>query len=328
MPTNLPAECAELERQYKAAESPAEKAVYLEELISLIPKHKGTDKLRAGYRRRLSKLKSAAEIKKGTRTRDSAFHIDKEGAGQVALVGPPNVGKSALVVALTNASPQVAAFPHTTWTATPGMMLVENVQIQLIDTPPLTRDFVEPELMDLIKRSDLILLVLDLQADPVEQLEDTVALMRDHRIVPHHLRDRYPEQRGLAVIPFLVLVNKCDDESMDEDCDIFRQLLEDDWSLLPLSATTGRGLEQFKQTVFRRLEIMRVYSKTPGKDPDFTTPFVLKNGDTVTVFAGKVHKDFVDNLKTVRVWGHGVFDGQLVQRDHVLHDGDVVELQI
>jgi ribosome-interacting GTPase 1 len=326
MPTNLPPEYFEAEKRYKAAQSPAEKIVCLEELIGTIPKHKGTDKLRADLRRRLSKLKSSAQTKKGTGRQESVFRIDKEGAGQVVVVGPPNVGKSALVAALTNATPEVAEFPFTTWTPTPGMMPVENVQIQLIDTPPLNKGYMEPELLDLIRRADLILLVVDLQTDPVQQLEEAVALLVEHRIVPCHLEDRYSQQRGLTFIPFLVLVNKSDDEGSDEDFEIFCELLEDDWPLLPLSATTGRNLELLKQAVFERLEIIRIYSKTPGRDPDFAAPFVMKKGGTLEDFAGKIHQDFVKNLKVARVWGDGVYDGQPVGRDHILHDGDVVEL--
>ena len=327
MPTNLPPEYFEVEKQYKAASSPAEKIASLEELIGTIPKHKGTDKLRADLRRRLSKLKAAAQTKKGVGRQDSAFRIDKEGAGQVVVVGCANVGKSALVTALTNASPEVADFPFTTWKPTPGMMSMENIQIQLIDTPPLNRDYLEPELLDLIRRADLVLLVVDLQADPVKQLEDTVAVLAEHRIFRKRLRDQpSTQQRGLNFIPFLVLVNKCDDEGSDEDFEIFCALLEDDWHLLSASARNGRNLDLLRQAVFERLGIIRIYSKAPGNEPDFTAPFVMKKGGTLEDFAGKIHNDFVSSLKTARVWGEGVYDGQMVSRDHVLHDGDVVEL--
>ena len=327
MPTNLPPEYFEVEERYRAAKSPEEKIACLEELLSTIPKHKGTDKLRADLRRRLSKLKAASQ-KKSVSRRASVFHIDKEGAGQVVVVGPANAGKSALVATLTNATPEVADYPYTTWTPTPGMMPVENIQIQLIDTPPLSRDYVEPDLLDLIRRSDLILLVVDLQASPIQQLEDTIAILQEHHIVPLRLKDRHTEQRRLTFIPLLVLVNKSDDESSDEDFQILCELLEDDWPLLPVSATTGRNLERLKEVVFERLEIIRVYSKPPGKEPDLSAPFVLQKGNTVADFAGKVHQDFFDKLTAARVWGSAAYDGQMVGRDHVLEDGDVVELRI
>lgn len=328
MPTNLPPEAVEAEKRYRAARSPADKIATLEEFISLIPKHKGTDKLRADLRRRLSKLKSSAQGTKTTTHRESVFHIDKEGAGQAVVIGHANVGKSALVAALTNASPEVADAPFSTWQPTPGMMVYENVQVQLIDTPPLNRDFVEPELIDLIRRSDLVLLVVDVLTNPVQQLEASIAFLEQHRIVPYHRRDRYPNQRRLTCIPLLVLANKCDDEDCDEVFEIFCELLEEDWPLLPISVTFGRNLDRLKQTVFEQLEIIRVYSKPPGREPDLSAPFILEMGSNVADFAGKVHQDFFKQLKSARVWGQGVYDGQMVSRDHVLHDGDVVELRI
>jgi hypothetical protein len=328
MPANLPPEYLEAEKRYRAAKNPAEKLACLEDMLTLLPKHKGTDKLRADLRRRVSKVKAASQTKRGAGKRESAFQIDKEGAGQVVVVGPANVGKSSLVARLTNANPEVANFPLTTWKPTPGMMPVENIQIQLVDTPPLNREYVEPELMDLIRRSDLILLVVDLQTDPVEQLEETVDLLEENRIVPSHLRDQCTEQRLLKFIPFLVLANKNDDANTDENLEIFQELTDNDWPMISVSTITGRNLELLKDTLVDKLQIIRVYSKAPGKEPDLTSPFVLKRGSTVEDFAGKVHKDFVDKLKIAKVWGGSVFDGQMVQRDYILQDGDVVELHI
>jgi ribosome-interacting GTPase 1 len=328
MPTNLPPEYFAAEKVYKAAQSSAEKIDALEEMISAIPKHKGTDKLRADFRRRLSKLKNAAQSKKGVSKHESAYQLDKEGAGQVAVIGAANVGKSALVAALTNATPQVADFPHTTWEPTPGMMPIDNIQVQLIDTPPLDGDYVEPELFDLIKRADLVLLLVDVQTDPIQQLEDTVESLEEHRIMPRHRQNLVDNPEKWAIIPFLVLANKTDDEICDEDFEIFCELLEEEWPLLPISVATERNFDQLKATVFQKLKIIRVYSKAPNQDPDFSTPFVLQKGDTIDDFAAKVHKDFVEQLKFAKVWGQDVFDGQMVKRDHVLHDGDVVELHI
>ena len=328
MPTNLPPEYYEVEERYRAATSPEEKVVLLEELISTVPKHKGTDHLRADLRRRLAKLKEAAQTRKGASRQTSAFHIEREGAGQVAVIGHTNVGKSALLNALTNASPEVATYPFTTWTPTPGMMLVDNVQIQLIDTPPLNPDFIDPELFNLIRRADLVLLMVDLQGNTIQQLEEATAILEERHIVASHRRDRVAEPRRYTVKPLLVVVNKVDNQALDEDFAALVELLGNEWPLLPLSIANGRYLEQLKQAVYGRLQIMRVYAKPPGKEPDFGAPFVLKQGSTVQDFAGKVHKDFLEHLKTARVWGQGVYDGQLVGRDHVLHDGDVVELRI
>ncbi len=327
MPLNLPPEALKAEEQYRAAGSVAEKIARLEEFLSTIPKHKGTDRLRASLRKKLSKLKSSSPSSKKSSRQESAYHIDKEGAGQVVIIGPGNAGKSALVAALTNAAPEVANYPFTTWQPTPGMMLIENVQVQLIDTPSLDRDYVEPELLNMIRRADFVLLVVDLQAHPIQQIEETIAFLEEHRIAPSHLKGRYDEQRHLIFVPLLVLVNKHDDESFDEDFEIFCELLEGEWSLLSISATTCHNFERLKWLVFEQLSIMRVYSKAPGKEPDLSAPFVLEKESTVEEFARKVHQDFAKNLKTARVWGNGVYDGQMVGRDHVLNDGDVVELR-
>ncbi|MGC9334856.1 MAG: GTPase [Anaerolineae bacterium] len=329
MPTNLPPEYFEVEKEYRAAKTIDEKIATLEELISTIPKHKGTDHLRADLRRRLSKLKESSKAQKRTTKQESPFNIDPEGAGQVVLVGTPNVGKSALVRALTNATPEVADYPYTTWTPTPGMMPVDNVQIQLIDTPPLSEEFVEPQLLDLIRRADLVLIVIDLQTFPIQQLEDTLTILEANRILAPHREPLYEGGRKPYVKPTLVLANKCDDEACAEDFEVLAELLaEDGWMLIPVSAATGRNLEAMKREVLQALGVIRVYAKPPGKDPDLSAPFVLQQGSTVADFAGKVHQDFYRNLKAARVWGKGVYDGQMVGRDHVLHDGDIVELRL
>lgn len=330
MPTNLPPEYYPIEEQFRAATSNEEKIALLEEMLGVIPKHKGTDHLRADLRRKLARLKEEAQSHKGASRHGSAFHIEREGAGQVAVVGAVNTGKSALVAALTNAAPEVAEYAFTTWTPIPGMMPVENVHIQLIDTPALSREHVEPELFNLLRQADLLLLVVDLQSDPLEQLDDSVAILEEHRIVAeqHAGGLSEAERRRLAVKPLLVVVNKWDDELLDDEWQAVRELEGAIWPLLPVSAATGRNLEQLKQAMFELLQIMRIYSKPPGKEPNRSSPFVMKQGGTVEDFAGKVHKDFLEHLKAARIWGQGVYAGQLVGRDHVLHDGDIVELRI
>jgi small GTP-binding protein len=327
MPTNLPPEYYEVEKRYKEAQTTEEKIELLEELISTIPKHKGTDHLRADLRRRLSKFKASAQSQKQSSTAVSVYSIDKEGAGQVVVVGPANAGKSALVANTTNADPEVAVYPFTTWQPTPGMLQIDNIQVQLIDTPPLDKEFLEPELFQLIRRADLILLMVDLQADPIEQLKQSVQTLIDNRIVPLHLQDEHPE-RGNKFIPLLVLCNKNDDEITDENYHIFCELMEEEWPCIPISAHTGRNLDGMKKAIFDKLDIIRVYSKAPGAEPDLSSPFIAKKGSTVAEFARKIHKDFYDNLKSARVWGSGDFDGQMVSRDHELLDEDVVELKI
>ncbi len=327
MPTNLPPDYFKIEEEFRRARSNEKKIALLQEMMSVVPKHKGTDRLRADLRKKLANLKRAPKARKAVARYESPYHIDREGAGQVVLVGTPNTGKSALVRALTNAEPEVAPYPFTTWTPRPGMMRFENVQIQLIDTPPLNEDHIEPELMNLVRRVDLVLLVLDLQGYPIQAFEDALALLEAYRIAPLHRRGEHDGEKGWSFKPFLVLVNKSDEPSDDEDVAVLGELLGETWELLPVSAETGRNLDKMRRAVFDMLDIMRVYSKPPGEEPDRSAPFVLEKGSTVETFAAKVHRDFLETLKTARIWGTGVYDGQMVGRDHVLHDGDVVELR-
>ncbi|MCG8333217.1 MAG: 50S ribosome-binding GTPase [Proteobacteria bacterium] len=328
MPTNLPPNYFSIEKQFKEAQTTEEKLGYLEEMMSVVPKHKGTDKLRAELRKKISKLKTSPQSKKGAARKESVYNIGKEGAGQVIVLGPPNVGKSSLVANLTNAAPDISASPHTTWQPIPGMMPVEDIQIQLIDTPPLNPDYVDKGLFDLARRADLVLLVVDIQSDPFQQLEESASMLAENRIAPVRLKHLYPEQPRMTFIPFHVLANKNDSSEFDENVEIFDELLEDNWPYLPVSSEFDRNLDQLKAVVFERLEIIRVYAKTPGKPADMTAPFVLKKGDTVEQFAAKVHKDFAQNMKNARIWGSNVYDGQMVQRDHQLSDKDIVEVHI
>ena len=328
MPTNLPPEYFEADRKFREAESTSTKISALEELIATVPKHKGTDKLRAELRRKLSKLKSYQQKKKGAGKHESEYHIEKEGAGRVSIIGTPNVGKSSLLAALTHATPKINDSPFTTWVPLPGMMIIEDIQVQLIDTPPLNEEHMEPEYFDILKSSNLILLVVDLQTTPFKQLEDALAILKEHKIAPLQKQNQHLEEKKFNFVPFIVVVNKNDDDKFDEDFEVFDELLESDLPLVPISAINKRNLKKLSELVFEKLEMMRIYSKRPGHEPDLSNPFVLKKGSNVEEFAQKVHHDFYKNLKSARIWGTGVYDGQMVGRDHILHDKDVVQLHL
>lgn len=329
MPTNLPADYYNAEERFRSATTPEDKVKFLEEMLSTIPKHKGTDHLRADLRKKLSKFKTATTSKKVSKKQVSPYHINKEGAGQIVIIGCTNAGKSSLVQSQTNAEPEVSEVPFTTWSPTPGMMQIENIQVQLIDTPPFSEEYIDPEFLNLIRRVDLVLIMLDLHTDPVQQLDFIYKKLQENRIAPQHLEGTVEAEGFLLYVPSLVVVNKYDSEEYEEHYQIFKQLLDRDYPMLPLSTKTDHNMDLFKQTIFDTLGVIRVYSKAPGKDPDFTAPFVIEKGTLLEDFAGKVHKDFQDNLKSARIWGTSAdFEGQLVSRDHVLEDEDVVELQI
>jgi hypothetical protein len=103
-------------------------------------------------------------------------------------------------------------------------------------------------------------------------------------------------------------------------------LLTEPWSIVPVSATHGIGLENLRRQTFDALDIIRVYTKEPGKPADREKPFTLKRGATVAGLAATIHKDLALKLRFARLWGRTVFDGQPVKGDHVLEEGDVVEI--
>lgn len=329
MPTNLPPDYYEVEKRYRDATDPVERAALLEQMYALVPKHKGTDHLRADMRRQLSKINQEVQAHRKKGGHASEYQVEREGAGQAALIGPSNGGKSALLAALTNAEADISPALYTTWRPQPGMMPIMDIQVQLVDTPAMEAQLAEPGLFHLVRMCDLALLVVDLQADPLQQLADTLLLLRQHRLAPRPAAGPPADNpERITYLPFLVLVNKVDDESKDELFEICCDLLEAEWPLIPVSALTGRNFDWLKQTVFDLLDIVRVYAKPPGKEPDLARPFVLKHGETVLDLARKVHRDFSEHLKSARVWGSAGFPGQMVTRDYLLQDGDIVELKI
>jgi hypothetical protein len=328
MPANLPPQYFEAEQRFREAKTPEDKVEALEEMLAIMPKHKGTDKLKAMLRERISKFRDQAQKKKGAARQKTVYDIEKEGAGQIVVIGPPNTGKSSLVKLMTNATPEVADFPHTTHKPTPGMAQYGNIQFQLIDTPPLTKDYTEPAFMDLIRRTDIVVILLDLSADPMQQLEDTLAILHSFRIyseaspVPEDLK-KPPKIKKMFVV-----VNKMDNPADKETMEIFMELSGIQLPCLGISTRSFQNVMVFLNKLYELLGIIRVYTKPPGKEADKNSPFVIPLGSTLEDLGGKIHNDFVNKLKYAKAWGKSVRDGQMVQRDYILQDGDVVEFSV
>ncbi len=326
MPANLSPEYYEAEQRYRTAKSVEEKILALEEMLRVIPKHKGTDKLQADIKARLAKLRRQPK-KKGAK--GFSRHIPKQGAGQVALVGPPNAGKSTLVAGLTHASPEVAPYPFTTREATPGMMPFEDIAFQLIDLPPLCEEHVEPWVYDLIRVSDLVWLVVD-HANSLDGIEPCQRLLSARHLQLFPADGAPPEDPppGTACKPTLLVVTGADRPSAEENLEILEGLLDRRWPTLAVSGTEGKNLDSLKQATFESLRIMRIYTKQPGKPAKDDHPFTLPVGATVAELARSIHKEMQSQLKFARIWGPSAFDGQTVQGEHVLQEGDLVELHV
>ena len=324
MPANLTPIYLEAERRFKSAITTEEKIAALEGMMATIPRHKGTEKMQAELKQRLSKLR--AEASRRPATRAGAVHlVEKEGVGQVAMVGPPNSGKSLLVRKLTHAQPEVADYPFTTRVPLPGMMPFEDVQIQLVDLPPVHPDFPESWLYQIIRNASAALLVVDLSdPDLLEDLEMALGQVANAKVQLN--------QGGLPNVPgwmpkhTLLVANKIDVSGARADLQILRDLYGERFRLIRVSAETGEGLETLRQAVFEMLELIRVYTKAPGKKLELVAPYVLKRGSHLVDLAAQVHHDFLAQLKYARLWREGRFEGQMVNRDHLLEDKDVVEL--
>jgi hypothetical protein len=326
VPANLTPQYHDAEERFKAAKDHAGKLEALREMIALLPKHKGTEKMLADLRQRLSKLEKEAEHATRGPHRVDVGHVKREGAGQWVLLGPPNAGKSSLLAALTHAHPEVADYPFTTRAPLPGMMSFEDVQVQLVDTPAVAAGHTEPYMANLAHNADGILLVLDVAADDLTEAARRLAeLLEKARVWPRGRPLPASAPPFLVPKPVLVAGNKC-----DLDDGTFAALAHEsvgaDLAFYPVSALAGDGLDALRGILFRELKRIRVYGKEPGHKPDMERPFVLPEGATIHDFAAHVHKEIAERLKFARLWGHAKFDGQQVDRHHVLADKDVVEL--
>jgi len=329
MPANLPPEYHRIEAELRTARTPEEKIDIYERLIAVIPHHKGTDKLIAMYRQKIAKAREEGDKRQATAKHAPTYKVEKSGAGQVVLVGPPNAGKSSLIKALTGADPEVAVYPFTTRSPSPYMMPFENVKVQLIDTPPVTGELMETWFPEMVKMADAVLLVADLaDAEAAAVLDGILRRLKERKVELVRADTDVPP----PYFPFrkktVLAANKLDVEGAARAFDDLGVLLEGPFERLAVSAASGRGLETLRRAVFGLLRVVRVYSKIPGKKAEKDSPFTLRVGSTVLDMAKAVHKDFSEKLQYARVWNAAGFDGLRVNRDHVLADEDVVELHI
>ncbi|MDH7481483.1 MAG: TGS domain-containing protein [Armatimonadota bacterium] len=332
MPANLTPQYKEAEERYRQAKTFEEKLAALEEMLAVIPKHKGTEHMQGDIKRRIAKLKEQEEqrIAKGKRS-SSLYNVEKEGGGQVVLVGPANSGKSKLLSRVTNAQPEIGEYPYTTQKPLPGMMEYEDIQFQIVDMPPITEEFTEPWMAAIARNADGILFVLDVSNGSVlEEIESTLRILEKFRVRLYGWDRPVPKDELGIVVPkkTILVANKMDCPESAENLEVIRELYGDRFPIIPVSSETGRGLEDLKQQVFRMLDVVRIYTKIPGKPADMDTPYVVPRGTTVIELATMIHKDFAEKLRYARIWGASKFEGQMVSRDHVLEDRDIIELHV
>jgi hypothetical protein len=335
MALNLTPEYFEADRKYRQASTPQEELAALEEMLRAIPKHKASEKKQSDLKRRISELKQSATQKKKSSTTTDPYHIVPQGAGQALLLGLPNSGKSSIVAALTKASVKVTDYPFGSPLPVPGMASYEDVPIELVDLPPVTPEHVPGNLINAVRHTNALLLVVDLSADSVlEDIDTLLGILADHGMEYEVEPDddgteetTDEEARAMRVGPdALIICTKADLPGSDDNLETLKELRSDQPPMLAVSAETGEGLDDMLGRLFEMLGVIRIYSKQPGKPVDREKPFILPSGSTIEELARTIHKDLAEQLKHARIWGEHVHDGQQVHGTHVLYDKDVVEL--
>ena len=339
MPTNVSPEYKKAEEAYRQAREPGERLDCLKEMLRTIPKHKGTEHLQSDIKTRIKQLtEELAGPKKGGKRSGPSHVVRNEGAAQLCMIGPPNAGKSSLHARLTGSHSDVGPYPYTTHLPIPGMLAFEDIHFQLVDLPPVSAEFMEPWLVNTLQRADGVLLVIDV-ADPecLEQVPVVLERLAEKKIF---LRSAWPGLEAAAAgdnadddpfrldLPTVLIANKSDLDPDPDEVRILEELLGLRYPALTVSAKTGAGLDELGPFLFRALQIVRVYTKSPGKPADNDKPFTARHGDTVHDVARLVHRDIARDLKFARMWGSEVFDGQQVGHDHLVADGDLIELHV
>ncbi|ASJ16329.1 GTP-binding protein [Thermococcus chitonophagus] len=384
MPTNVTAEYLAAEEEYRNAKTIPEKIRALEKMYALVPKHKGTEKLRLQIKRKLAELRKELEKQRQQRKGGGySLAVKKEGAAQIVLVGLPNVGKSELLRALTGVDVESADYPFTTTEPIPAMMNYKDVQIQLVEVPGLLEGAalgkgMGPQLLAVIRNADAIAIVVDLSEDPIKQMEillreferagikvnkrrprveirktpsggivingaenikgdinEVMKMLREEKIHSAEITVKEPvtlEEFADALDDSLVwrkaiiIANKGDAPGSKENYEKLVRAYGEKFKIVPVSAKKRINLEAVKEALYDVADIIRVFTKSPGEEPAYP-PIALKKGSTVLDVAERIHKDLVKNFRYARVWGKSVkFPGQRVGPDHVLEDGDIVEI--
>lgn len=219
MPTNLPVLAKKKWNEASLARTPQEKVEKLEEFLSLVPKHKGTEKLRGQVRRQISTLQKELEEKRRRRAGRGGpkFFLEKEGAAQIIILGPTKVGRSSLLTSVTNAKTEVSDYPYTTREPVPGMLQFEDLTFQLVEAPALVHGAAEGGLgglqtLGLARNADGLVLMVDLSEDASQQLTMILDELEEARILTQKPRGRIEIERkhvgaGLRIIVLGRLLN-------------------------------------------------------------------------------------------------------------------------
>ena len=332
MPTNVPPQYREAEDRFRQATTIQAKIASLQEMLAIMPKHKGTDHLKAQLRSRLSRLmgdlEQSSKSKGGGRI--EPFSMPKEGGGRATLIGPTNVGKSLILNSATGAKSRVGAYELSTQEPVPGMLIYEDVSIQLVDTPPISNPSTQGRLYGLLRNTDVFIIVLDLSMDSEAQTNEVISSLKEWGFQMLGKGETPPEGNPWLNKPTIIIGNKADIPGALDQYMFLEETFGDKYPVIMASAEENVGFDEMASEVFDALKVIRVYTKSPRvKVEDYvpTEPLVLPIGATVIEAARGVHKEIGQGLKYAVLWGEsGKFSGQHVGRSHQLSDRDIIEL--
>ncbi len=281
------------EEKYRQAKTYEDKMAALLEMLKFCPKHKAAHTVLMEVKGRIADLRKehAKEQRVKASKRGHGDYIKRQGDAQVVLMGFANAGKSALLNALCNLKTLSTDVPYETPAAVPGMIQFEGMDVQVLDLPsaqPANKGL----LLSFSRNADLSVVILD----PLQDLS---------------LQREYFKDTARA---WFVVSKKS-----------FAPVKSDD---LSYDVFTPESLSGFKRLLISKLDLIRIFTKSPRGEIDRKKPFVIHNGATVMEIARQIHKEFYQNLKFAKVWGSTRFAGQQVSPDYVLKDGDVVELHM
>lgn len=330
MAANLTPQYLKAEEAYRRAATSEEELKWLEVMLREMPKHKASEKLQSDLKQKISRAKKDAEAERKSGKKGHSVRVPRQGAGAAVLLGAPNAGKSQLLASLTRATPEIADYPFTTRAPQPGMMPWEDVTVQLIDLPPITKDFMDAYMQGLIRSADVAVLVVDLgNDDGIEQLQELLDRLGGTKTRLARRSSLDDEDVCISYTHTLLTPNKLDLPDAAERLALLHELCPLDFDEYPVSALSGAGLEELRGAIYRALDVVRVYTKLPtAKTADFDRPFTLRRGGTLLDLAELVHRDFVEQLKFAKVWNDGAHDATVAKGDYVLQDKDVVELHV
>jgi len=298
MPINAGFEYGRAEEKYFKAQTDEEKLKALEEMLRTAPSHKSSEHFRGDIRLKIKKLKESM-IKSKKAGKSNKKGIRKEDM-QAVLVGLTNVGKSSILKSLTNANPKIASYGFTTTEPEIGTLNYANCNIQIVDLPPIASDYFNH---GVVNNADTVIIVVE-KIHEIEEITKSIRNKNSKRII---------------------VFNKIDEHDETTKRKIKETLRTKRYNFVLVSTETNEGIEELKEKIFKSFDIIRVYTRQPGKKED-DFPVIMKPNSTLEEVAEKVLHGFSKKVKFAKLWGpSSKFAGQKIGLKHIVKDKDVIE---